>query len=334
MKICLHPSGIKIAQKSGIGVAYQHQKKALEKAHIPCVDSMAQADIVQINTIFPASYRAAKKARRLRKKIVYYAHSTMEDFQNSFTGSNLVAPVFKKWIIACYRTADVILTPTPYSKQLLESYHIGPPILALSNGIDLDLYDRTKIDAMAFRKRHGLSEKTPLVLGVGHYIQRKGILDFIQCAKRLPGVQFYWFGYTAPSLVPSEIRNAMADKPDNLHFPGFIDPEKLREAYVGADLFFFPTFEETEGIVLLEAMALETPILVRDISIYETMLPANQTVYKGKSVEEFVQKISLMLRGKLPSLTDQAYESVKKVSLESMGQKLKEIYHRLLEESC
>ena len=40
------------------------------------------------------------------------------------------------------------------------------------------------------------------------------------------------------------------------------------DAYSGSDLFFFPTLEETEGIVMLEAMAMETPVLTRYIPVY------------------------------------------------------------------
>ena len=69
-------------------------------------------DVVHINTIFPSDYFMAKKAKKCGKKVVYHAHSTKEDFQNSFTGSNLIAPLFKKWIMKCYQTGDLILTPT------------------------------------------------------------------------------------------------------------------------------------------------------------------------------------------------------------------------------
>ena len=74
-------------------------------------------DVVHITTIFPSDYFMAKKAKKCGKKVVYHAHSTKEDFQNSFTGSNLIAPLFKKWIMKCYQTGDLILTPTNYSKS-------------------------------------------------------------------------------------------------------------------------------------------------------------------------------------------------------------------------
>ena len=35
----------------------------------------------------------------------------MEDFRNSFLGSNLLAPLFKRWLILCYRQGDVVITP-------------------------------------------------------------------------------------------------------------------------------------------------------------------------------------------------------------------------------
>ena len=46
----------------------------------------------------------------------------MEDFRSSFKGSNALAPLFKRWITFCYGLGDVVLTPTEYSRRLLESY--------------------------------------------------------------------------------------------------------------------------------------------------------------------------------------------------------------------
>ena len=51
------------------------------------------------------------------KKVIYYGHSTMEDFMNSFRGSNLVAPLFKKWLQVCYRQGDIICNPNRIFKK-------------------------------------------------------------------------------------------------------------------------------------------------------------------------------------------------------------------------
>ena len=123
MKVLLYTEGEKTIGKSGLGKAVKHQMKALESAKVEYTrNEKDDYDILHINTYFLKSYLLAKKAKRKGKKIVYHAHSTEEDFRNSFIFSNQLAPLFKKWICKCYRLGDHIITPTPYSKKLLLGY--------------------------------------------------------------------------------------------------------------------------------------------------------------------------------------------------------------------
>ncbi|WP_277660330.1 glycosyltransferase family 4 protein [Galactobacillus timonensis] len=129
MSVFLYQGGFRIVQKSGVGQAIVHQKQALEAAHIPVTTQFsADTQVIHINTVFPDSLLKALWARRHGIKIVYYAHSTMEDFRNSFACSNVLAPFFRRWLLLCYVQGDVILTPTEYSKQLLLSYGIHKPV--------------------------------------------------------------------------------------------------------------------------------------------------------------------------------------------------------------
>ena len=111
-----------------------------------------------------------------------------------------------------------------------------------------------------------------MVISVGHTIARKGLLDFLELARRMPEVRFLWFGWTDPRLLPREINDALDAAPDNVMFPGYVDREQLREAYCGADVFAFLSHEETEGIVVLEALACGIPTVLRDIPVYEGWL--------------------------------------------------------------
>ena len=115
----------------------------------------------------------------------------------------------------------------------------------------------------------------------------------------------------------------------NLLFPGYADRQALLDAYSGSDLFFFPTMEETEGIVMLEAMAMRLPILVRDIPVYEDWLEHGRSVYKGKTQEEFASLLCGILEGKLADLTEEAYGIVQKNSIVSIGAALADIYEGL-----
>ena len=103
MKVLLYSNHQNMIEKSGVGRALRHQEKALELVGVPFThDAQANYDVIHINTIFPASYRAAKRAKKQGKKVVYHAHSTGEDFRNSFIFSNAIAPLFTKWIKRCY----------------------------------------------------------------------------------------------------------------------------------------------------------------------------------------------------------------------------------------
>ena len=136
MKIYIYKGGLSLVAKSGVGSAIRHQEKMLRAAKVTVTDVWKEADIVQINTVLPDSPLMARRARRQGKKVVYYGHSTMEDFKNSFIGSNLAAPLFKKWIRHCYRQGDVVITPTEYSRKLLMKYDLHREIYALTNGVD------------------------------------------------------------------------------------------------------------------------------------------------------------------------------------------------------
>ncbi len=103
----------------------------------------------------------------------------------------------------------------------------------------------------------------------------------------------------------------------------------LREAYSGSDLYIFPTFEETEGIVLLEALSTKADIIIRDIEIYKDLIDGKE-IYKAKNLEEFYKKIKLFLEGKLPSLKNEAYKIAQEKSIENVGKKLKKYYQDLL----
>lgn len=331
MKALLYSGHLNWIYKSGVGRAIRHQRRALESAGVPyTTDPKDDYDIVHINTIFPSSYLLAKKARRQGKRVIYHAHSTQEDFRNSFLFSNQIAPLFKKWISACYRTGDLILTPTPYSKSLLEGYGLGRPIVSVSNGIDLDYFSREQAEGQRFRDKYGVKDGDKVIISVGLFLERKGILEFVDMAKRLPQYRFIWFGETDLHTVPAAVRRAVRTRLPNLTFAGYVESDALRDAYAGCDLYWFPTHEETEGIVLLEALAMRTPTLIRAIPIYEGWLRHGVNVFKGATQEDFARLIRGIAEKELPDLTNAAYEIARERSIAEIGKMLRHEYEAVL----
>lgn len=330
MKILLYTEGLKAISKSGLGKAIGHQKKALEDNKIEyTTDLKDNYDILHINFYGPKSYFYAKKAKRNGKRIVYHAHSTEEDFRNSFLFSNLVSPLFKKWLITCYKLGDYIITPTEYSKRLLLNYEMNRPIKAISNGVDTKFFERNEEAGLEFRKKYGYKDTDKVIVGIGLYIKRKGILDFVELAKRLPEYKFIWFGYSPLWASPREIKKAVHTQLPNLCFAGYVESSVIKSALSGANLYLFPTLEETEGIPIIEALTSKIPTLIRDIPVFEEY-KENKVVYKAKNLDDFEDKIKKILDNKLPNLTEEGYKEAKKKDVKTVGKELIDTYKEVL----
>ena len=98
----------------------------------------------------------------------------------------------------------------------------------------------------------------------------------------------------------------------------------------GCDLYLFPTYEETEGIPIIEACACKTKALIRDIPVFEDWLEDKKNIYKAKTLDEFELKIKKIINKELPDLTDKAYEVAKSRDIKTIGKRLKEVYEKVL----
>ena len=205
MRVRLYGGSLALVRKSGVGKAVEHQRAMLERCGVTVTDH-PDAGIVHCNTVFPDAWLTANWARLRGRKVVYYGHSTMEDFRNSFRGSNRLAPLFRWWITRCYNSGSIVITPTEYARRLLLSYGVRVPVYVLSNGVDTSFFAPSRERRGAFRKKYGLSDTDRAVLSVGHMIARKGLVEFVEMARSMPETRFFWFGYTAPELIPASGR--------------------------------------------------------------------------------------------------------------------------------
>lgn len=328
MKVLLYTEGESLIEKSGLGKSIRHQMRSLELAGVEyTLDSENDDfDIFHVNTYFPKSYLMAKAYRKEGKAIVYHAHSTEEDFRNSFLLSNQLSPLLKKWIKECYSLGDIIITPTPYSKDLLEGYGLEPPIYAISNGIELDSFKKIEGARQIFCQKYGYDEDDKIIMGIGLYLRRKGIVDFVELAKRMPQYKFIWFGYSNPITSTLDVQQAVKTELSNLNFAGYVENKDIILALQACDLYVFPTYEETEGIPAIEACAAGADFIVRDIPVFDTWLENGLNCYKAINVDDFEKKINDFLKRRLPSLKDKAYKVAEERDLARIGQKLKSAY--------
>lgn len=326
MKIALYTENLKLLAKSGVGKAISHQKEALSLQGITYSTDMTEDDfdVLHLNTVGPMSLLRAKRAKAKGKKVIFHAHSTEEDFRNSFILSNQIAGMFKRWLVYCYSQSHALVTPSPYSKNLLKGYGLKQPIHAISNGIKLEKFVKDPALGDAFRAEYGFTKEDKIILSVGLTIQRKGILDFIELAERMPEYQFVWCGYTSPLVLPATIKRAIKNAPSNAHFVGYVT--NIRGGYNACEAFFMPTYEETEGIVVLEALACKTPVVIRDIPVYDEWLENGVNCYKANDNATFEHILRNVCEKELPDTTEQGYEVARERSLHSVGALLGNVY--------
>ncbi len=333
MKVLLYTEGLKTVGKSGLGKAIKHQMTALENEKVDyTLNPKDDYDILHINTYFLKSHFLVRKAKRLGKKIVYHAHSTEEDYRDGFILAKQTSKLFKWWLIKNYSYGDIIVTPTVYSKNILSGYKglENKKIYAISNGIELEFFKPDRKLGKKFRSDYGYTKDDKVIIGIGLYIERKGIVDFVELAKRLPEYKFIWFGYSPLAVATKPVKDAVNTKLDNLIFAGYVEREVIKGAMNGCDLYLFPTLEETEGIPIIEACACETESLIRDIPIFDGWLEDGVNVYKAKDVDEFEKKIKLIVEGKLPSVIKNARSVVEERDLKNVGKQLKEVYEEVM----
>ncbi len=332
MKVCLYLEFEKRLKCSGIGTAISNQRKALSLNGVEWTGSLNHNDfdIIHINIIGPKSLYIAKKMKRRGKKVILHAHVTADDFRNSYMFSNLIAPFLKAYLTYYYNQADLVLCPSEYTKGVLEGYGVKKEIRVISNGIDTEKFQFSGEGRNKFRREFDINGIS--VLSVGHVFIRKGISTFVEVGRTLPNNKFLWIGRRYKKLEEPMVSQIVNNAPKNVNFLEYI--EEIVSAYSGSDIFFFPSFCENQGIVLLEAAACQRPILVRDLPTYNGWLIDGINCLKAKTDDEFHEKLKTLIEDEQlrKRLAENAYNLSKEHSLKEVGAKLKGIYEYVLGE--
>src|SRR5690554_7021576 len=146
----------------------------------------------------------------------------------------------------------------------------------------------------------------------------------------MPHVTFIWFGHLSKLMTTHFIRKRIKNKPKNMIMAGYVDGDVIKGAFSGADCVFFPSYEETEGIVVLEALASKTPVVLRDIPVYYDWLFHKEHVLKGHNNFEFSKLIEKVIQNDQSKMIENGYQIVLDRSIEKIGEGLKQAYEEVI----
>jgi starch synthase len=180
-----------------------------------------------------------------------------------------------------YRNADgIVAVSAAMKRDVQDLYGVDPDrVRVIHNGIDPDEY-RPRHDRGALRKL-GVDPDIPIILFVGRITRQKGILHLVRAIRHLnPGVQVV---LCAGAPDTKEIGEEMAALVDEVKRDAAVPvvwiAEMLPKArtialYSHAAVFVCPSVYEPFGIINLEAMACETPVVASAVGgIPEIVVP-------------------------------------------------------------
>ena len=332
-RVCLYLEAADAIQRSGFRKAFDAQIRALELTGVEVTTdpSDGRYDLLHLHAFGPRSLYWLKQAQRHDVPVVVHAHSVgAYDLRDSFTLSNALAPLYERYVTFVYNRADAVFTPTPFAQRELERVGVRRPISAVSNGVDRERFAVPEAERQRQRRAWALNGFT--AFSAGNVIPRKGVVDFVETARRLPELDFVWHGHRwsrAAAYWP-EMDAALDDAPPNARFLGYTrDPPR---AFAAGDVCFFPSRSETQGLVLLEAASLGIPLVVRDLDVYRDWLVHGENCLKGCSVADFDRHLRALADDpELYARLSQAAESLAEAHrLERVGARLCRLYEELL----
>ena len=334
MKILLYSKFYKIFGGTeniagGLISALENQRKMLTHLNIAFTENINDDwDIIQINIPWPESVKKAKLARSRGKKVIMWSHVTVEDLERSVRVFKIIPGLsflIKKYLKYAYNHADLIFSPSEYTRNLLISYGLPKEKLFVqSNAVDTDKFHKDIEKREMYRKQYNL---LGLVVGnISLVIPRKGPGTFIDLSKKFTNNQFIWFGKIFSKFF---VEGLPETNLSHLRFTGFVEDQVA--ALNAMDIFLFPSYEENQGMVVLEAAAIGLPILVRDIPVYNGWLVHDVNCLKAKNDMEFEKNLHSLLedQGLRTRLSVEALVLAQKENIESQGIILRNTYNTL-----
>ncbi len=258
-------------------------------------------DAVHVHTPFIAHWVGKKIARTLRVPVIDTYHTFFEEYLHHYV------PLLPRSIARAFARAaslrqcnavDAVVAPSQQLADVLIGYGVKRPVHVIPTGLNLEQF--TGGDRAAFRTRHGIAGDRPVMLLVGRVAHEKniGFLLRVLAAVR-PSVPNGLFVIAGEGPAREALKRQVADAglTDNVLFVGYLDREtELRDCYRAADVFVFASRTETQGLVLLESLALGVPVVSTAVlGTKEVLRGAAGAIVVPEDVDEFAAAVTRVL---------------------------------------
>ena len=250
-------------------------------------------DLIHIQTPFIAHRVGVRLARRKRIPVVETYHTFFEEYLYNyipFLPRELLRYLARSFSRKQCNAVDAIVSPSSAMTEALLGYGVRRPIHTIPTGLSVECFERG--DGDRFRRKHGIPAERPMVLHVGRVAIEKNI-DFIfdvlpVVRAKIPDVLLVIAG-EGPALIDLQRRAVRDGIDDSVLFVGYLDrSDALVDCYKAANVFAFASATETQGLVLLEAMASGLPVVsTAEFGTRDILDHATGAIVAPKSVDAF-----------------------------------------------
>ena len=291
-------------------------------------------DIVHVQTPFAAHYLGIKLARLMQIPCVETYHTFFEEYLYHYVPylpKHLMKMVARGFSKHQGNTLDALVVPSYPMHEVLRSYNIKTPMKVIPTGIDPVSFRPG--NGASFRKSYEIPEDRPLLLFVGRVAFEKNI-DFLltmllEVRKQIPDVLLLIAG-EGPARVGLEAKVLQLGLSSNVRFIGYLDRHtELRDCYSAADVFVFASRTETQGLVLLEAMAQSVPVVaIAEMGTRDVLEEGKGVLIAEDQCSDFSAKVIQLLldRQARVQLGDAGFDYAKIWSSSQLSERMIDFY--------
>jgi len=273
--------------------------KALEalSVNLNMVSDPIDADIVHTHTWY-TNFAGALAKRMYPCRLVATVHS-LEPLrpwkrEQLGPGYELSSWMERDGLAAC---DAVIAVSREMKEDILRVYDLpASRVVVIHNGVDPEKYHpRDGRESLAkFRVR------PPYVFFVGRLTRQKGIFDLLAAMDHVPKGTTLVLATGKPDTpeIEAELRAAVKDSNDVVWIPEMLEDPDLVNLYNEAAVFACPSVYEPFGIINLEAMACETPVVatrvggIKEVVVHEEtglLVPPGHPDKFGKALRQILE---------------------------------------------
>jgi 1,2-diacylglycerol 3-alpha-glucosyltransferase len=225
-------------------------------------DRFKHVQLLHIHTPFIAHYAGVRFARRMSIPCVATYHTFFEEYLHHYVPAlprRLGKPIARAFTRSQCADVSALLAPSEPMRDVLLEYGIH----VLPTGLPAHRFRQG--DGARFRAESGLPADRPLLTYIGRVAHEKNIEFLVrvyaEVRKSVPGAMLVVAGEGPARASLKQFVQRLGLERD-VHFVGYLDRHgSLLDCYAAANVFVFASRTETQGLVLLEAMAQGAPVV-------------------------------------------------------------------------